>query len=120
VKDKGKFPRRPQGESGRTSQRAQRFPIKVPVRYRKKQDKVWSEGRTENISQSGMLFRAPEPLNPDTLVQLYFSLPGNAESARGATVICEGLTIRTVLPVVSDESPFVAVKLLDYKLKRAE
>jgi hypothetical protein len=120
VKDKEKSSRRPQGELGRASQRAQRFPIKVPMRYRKKLDKEWMEGRTENISQSGLLFQAPEPLNPDTLVQFYFALPQNKEGESGATVICEGLTIRTILPATSDESPLVAVKLLDYKLKRSE
>jgi len=120
VKGKGKVPKRPEGEIGRALERAQRFPIKVPVKYRKKQEKEWLEGRTENISKSGLLLQAPEPLNPDTLVQFCFSLPGNSEGERGATVICEGLTIRTILPAASDESPSMAVKLLDYKLKRTE
>ncbi|HLY62435.1 MAG TPA: PilZ domain-containing protein [Terriglobia bacterium] len=115
-----KSSKRQQSGNGRSSQRAQRFPIKVPMRYRKDQEKDWAEGRTENISQSGLLFQAPEPLNPDTMVQICFSLPDTAEGESGATVLCEGRTIRTILPPSSDESPCVAVKLLDYKLKRAE
>lgn len=120
MKEKGKSSKRPQGEVGRSSQRSQRFPIKVPVRYRKKQEKVWLDGRTQNISQSGLLFEAPQPLNPDTIVQLCFSLPANMEGESGATVLCEGRTVRTILPAISDEPPSMAVKLLDYKLKRAE
>jgi PilZ domain len=90
------------------------------MQYRKKQEQNWVEGRTENISHSGLLFRAPEPLNPDTIVQICFSLPANPEGESGATVLCEGRTVRTILPAASDESPFMAVRLLDYKLKRSE
>lgn len=78
------------------------------------------DGRTENISQSGLLFQAPQPLNPDTIIQLCFSLPGSMEGESGATVLCEGQTVRTILPATSDEGPSIAVKLLDYKLKRPE
>lgn len=90
------------------------------MRYRKQQEKDWLQGRTENISHSGLLFQAPQPLNPDTLVQICFSLPVNPEGESGATVLCEGRTVRTILPAVSDESPSMAVKLLDYQLKRTE
>lgn len=90
------------------------------MRYCKAQEKDWMDGRTQNISQSGLLFQAPEPLNPDTIVQICFSLPDSAEGESGATVLCEGLTVRTILPAASDESPTMAVKLLEYKLKRTE
>ena len=120
MKEKGKSSKRSKGEVVRSSQRAQRFPIKVPMRYRKDKHANWVNGRTENISQSGLLFQAPEPLNPDTIVQICFSLPDNTEGESGATVLCEGRTVRTILPAASDESPSVAVKLFEYKLKRNE
>lgn len=90
------------------------------MRYRKKPEIGWMEGRTENISHSGLLFQAPQPLNPDLIVQITFSLPANSEGENGATVLCEGRTVRTILPAASDESPSMAVKFLDYKLKRNE
>jgi hypothetical protein len=117
---KGKVNKRASRGAPRVSQRAQRFEIKVPVRYREKNRKDWHEGRTENISQSGLLFRAPEPLALESLVELSFDLPTAKEGEPGGTVLCDGKTIRTILPATSDESPGVAVKILNYKMKRSE
>ncbi len=89
------------------------------MRYRKESERKWSEGRTQNISQSGLLFRAPEPLDPNTMIEMTFALPSEKEGESGATVLCDGKTIRTILPATSDESPGVAVKILNYKLKRS-
>jgi len=107
-------------EVPKVSQRAQRFEIKVPVRYRVRNQETWREGRTENISQSGLLFRAPEPLGEDTVIELTFALPAPVEGETGATVLCDGRAIRTILPATSDGSPGVAVKIMNYRLKRSE
>ena len=104
----------------KSSQRAQRFEIKVPVRYRERNQETWREGHTENISQSGLLFRAPEPLSQDTVLELTFALPSTVEGETGATVMCDGRTIRTILPATSDESPGVAVKIMNYRFKRTD
>lgn len=116
---KEKVNKRPSRSAPKSSQRAQRFEIKVPVRYREKSREEWREGRTENISQSGLLFRAPEPLALESLVELNFALPTAKEGEPGATVLCDGKTVRTILPATSDESPGVAIKILNYKLKRS-
>ena len=50
---KEKVSKRPSRSAPKSSQRAQRFEIKVPVRYREQNQEKWHEGRTENISQSG-------------------------------------------------------------------
>src|SRR5215472_188737 len=42
--------------------RAQRFQLHLPLKYRRLGEKLWHEGTTENISRSGMLFKAEEPL----------------------------------------------------------
>ena len=59
------------------------------------------EGRAENIRQSGSLFRTPEPLTQDTSIELSFALP---------TLLCNGKTIRTILPVSSDESTIFSIR----------
>jgi hypothetical protein len=107
------------GASNR-SQRAQRFAIQAPLRYRESNDVEWLEGRTENISDSGVLFRALEILQPDTPVELTFVLPVKNRGAGGATVFCHGRTVRTILPAATDESPSIAVKILKYRLNRGE
>src|SRR5215813_4306965 len=40
--------------------RAQRFQLHLPLKYRRLGEKIWHEGTTENISRSGMLFKAEE------------------------------------------------------------
>jgi hypothetical protein len=36
--------------------RAQRYPLHIPLKYRPSGTPNWWEGRTENISRSGVLF----------------------------------------------------------------
>ncbi len=102
------------------SERAQRFAIQAPLRYRETNDVQWLEGHTENISNSGVLFRASEILRPDIPVELTFVLPVNKRGEVSATVFCHGRTVRTILPAATDESPSIAVKILKYRLNRGE
>ncbi len=120
LNEKGKVNKLPSGSANSIPQRAQRFPLRAPVLYRKKSEKNWTKGQIENISHSGVLFQAPEPLNLDTVLQLTFALPALIEGEGGATVFCVGRIVRTILPAASDESPSIAVKILNYELKRAE
>jgi len=107
-------------EVSNLSERAQRFAIQAPLRYRETNNVEWLEGRTENISDSGVLFRALEILQLNTPVELTFVLPVNKCAEVGATVFCQGRTIRTIMPARTDESPSMAVKILHYQLKRTE
>ncbi len=42
--------------------RAQRFVLELGLQYRASGQTEWHEGRTENISHTGVLFRAERPL----------------------------------------------------------
>ena len=44
--------------------RAQRFNLNLPLKYRLVGEGNWRKGTTENISRSGMLFRAEEMVSP--------------------------------------------------------
>lgn len=77
----------------KTSGRAPRFDLPVPVRYRFAGTAAWSEGRIENISRSGVLFRAERALPLDTAVELTFALPVGP-AARD--LLCRGRVVRTV------------------------
>src|SRR5581483_8833518 len=46
--------------------RAQRFNLNLPLRYRLLGEENWRLGTTENISRSGLLFRAEEMLQPSS------------------------------------------------------
>ena len=53
-----------------TKPRAPRFVIPLAILYRTPGDAAWLEGWTENISRSGVLFRADHQVAPDTPVEL--------------------------------------------------
>ena len=75
--------------------RAQRFPVRIPVRYRLARSREWFEAYTENISRSGVLFRTVRVLEPATPLDLRLELPpvDNGESVRGE-VVCKGEVVR--------------------------
>lgn len=73
--------------------RAARFNLRLPIRYRASGATVWDEGTTENISRSGVLFRALYPLEVGTSVDMSFVLP--VEMAGGTSEVnCRGRVVR--------------------------
>jgi len=77
--------------------RAPRFPLKVPIHYRKSGMLNWHDGRTLNISRSGVLFHTDENLKTDLTLEIRISLPQNT------TLACQGTVIRTE-PTVSTKT----------------
>ncbi|MCU1384612.1 MAG: hypothetical protein JWL71_3309 [Acidobacteria bacterium] len=86
--------RRPDPTANR---RARRFPIHAAVRYRASHG-PWREGTTENISRSGLLLRAKEPLTPDASLEVVVALPPPAPGVPSAMMLCRGRVSRTVEP----------------------
>ena len=77
----------------KTPGRAPRFTVEVPLRYRPAgTTAAWSDGRIENISRSGLLFRGERALPVDTPVEMTFALP--VRNARD--LFCRGRVVRTV------------------------
>jgi len=77
----------------KNSGRATRFAVPVPLRYRLAGTAAWSDGRIENISRSGLLFRAARPLPLDTALEMTFALP---VGPAGRDLFCRGRVVRTV------------------------
>jgi PAS domain S-box-containing protein len=99
--------------------RAPRYALRMPLRYRRAGDIYWNEGTTENISRSGVLFRAPEVIAPATPVEFTFLLPMSFSGREGASVSCGGLIVRAVLPESASELAALAVKISSYRLEQA-
>jgi hypothetical protein len=55
--------------------RAERFSLSSWILYRPAGDVRWREGRTKNISESGVLFHGPEPVPVDVPVELMMKVP---------------------------------------------
>jgi len=98
------------------SQRAHRYPIRVPVRYRSRGADTWHDGRIENISESGMLFEAEHPVAVNTPVEMTFVLP----ATMSAELICRGTIVRAV-PTSRKRRPLtLAATIVTYRFRRQD
>ena len=98
--------------------RASRFPLRLSVRYRRLGDRDWRPGKTENISRSGVLFRAEEWVEIDQDVELRVELPVAGSGRECPEVFCRGRVVRTVLPTDSEPWPGAAVMIEHHDIVR--
>ena len=97
--------------------RAQRFVLQFPIRYRSIGEGTWFEGKTENISRSGVLFRTDYPLEPNTAIQMSFDPPRSMMGVGPGKVFCRGIVVRTVLAEHSNPAG-VAATIRTYRFAR--
>ncbi len=69
--------------------RAERFPLTVPVYFRKTGASHWLDGTTVNISRTGILFKADEIFLEDSLLDIRVEFPSDS------TLECQGSVVRT-------------------------
>ena len=94
--------------------RATRFDLHLPLKYRLVGESGWREGTTENISRSGMLFQAEEPIAANAQLEINLVLPAEIAGLAAAEVVCRGEVVRTVNPESGTVSPTLAAKILQY------
>jgi PAS domain S-box-containing protein len=99
------------------SYRAQRFNMQVPLRYRPMGEVEWRDGTTENISRSGLLFRAEEALQPTVQLEISLVLPPEIAGLASAEVVCRGEIVRTVAGGNATTIPALAAKILQYQFQ---
>jgi len=97
--------------------RAQRFKLNLPLKYRQIGDRDWRVGTTENISRSGMLFRAEELISPNVQLEINLVLPPEIAGLAAAEVMCRGEVVRTVEAEAPATSPALAAKILQYRFQ---
>ena len=100
----------PQGNASR----AQRFQLHLPLRYRRLGETVWHEGKTQNISRSGLLFQADEALQPHSQLEINLVLPAEIAGVSATEVVCRGEVVRTVESPEKSLSPALAARILQY------
>jgi len=92
------------GESRTPASRAPRYAIELPIQYRTPDAPAWHDGRTENISRTGVLMRTRELLPPRTPIEILIVLPSEV-GGRDAPVICRGRVVRTEPARAGGECP---------------
>ncbi|MHB8652819.1 MAG: PilZ domain-containing protein [Terriglobia bacterium] len=98
--------------------RATRFALQFPVYYREQESTAWFEGRTENISQTGLLFRGAFPLRLQTTVELKLDLIAAMKFEVPAQVHCKGEVVRVEENLATEFPAAVAIAIKDYRLIR--
>jgi hypothetical protein len=98
--------------------RAPRFSIPIAILYRTPGDAAWQEGWTENISRSGVLFRADQPIAPNTPVELMLDIPTFVSTPVAGHAICRGRVVRAEAPSPLEDRPAVAATIFEYELAR--
>jgi len=94
--------------------RARRFNLHLPLRYRLLGEQRWLQGETENISRSGLLFRAEEPLQPNSKLEISLVLPAEIAGLAATEVICRGEVVRSIEGNQVGVNPALAAKILQY------
>jgi len=98
--------------------RARRFKFHLPLRYRPVGEKDWRPGTTENISRSGLLFRAQEVLAPTAQLEINLVLPVEIAGLAATEVVCRGEVVRSIEGQTPEVSPALAAKILEYHFQR--
>jgi PAS domain S-box-containing protein len=94
--------------------RATRFDLHLPMKYRLVGESGWREGTTENISRSGMLFQAEEPIPANAQLEINLVLPAEIAGLAAAEVVCRGEVVRAVKSETGTVTPTLAAKILQY------
>jgi hypothetical protein len=95
--------------------RAPRYALPITVLYRTGGDTNWLEGRTENISESGVLVRADRPLPVQAQIEMLLNIPADQPSPFTGTTICRGRIVRAIEPSALEDRPAFAAIILEYE-----
>jgi len=96
--------------------RAERYTIPIAILYRSPGEVAWQPGLTENISRSGVLFRAERRLEPNTPLEMMLDLPTIVAPASGnGNGLRRGRVVRAVAPSVLEDRPVVAAAFVDFQ-----
>lgn len=91
------------------------------MKYRSSGDPDWRDAHTENISRSGVLFRADHVLPVQTLIEMLLALPVEIAGDDDATVICRGRVVRMDPPPRGqDQRPALAATIAGYRLTHSQ
>ena len=98
--------------------RAPRYSLPIAILYRTPGDPTWQEGQTENISRSGVLFRAARAIESNTVVELMLEIPNFIATSVEGPAICRGRIVRAVAPSLLEDRPAFAAAVLEFELAR--
>ena len=99
-------------------ERAERYAITLPMRYRLVGEETWAAGTTVDISRSGVLFEGERSVDREAAIELVLTMP--AEVADGARVVARGVVARATAHGVANARRTFAATIADYSFVRDE
>lgn len=115
VKTRADEPRQDSGPR-ELSERAQRYPVTAPVRFRRTGHLGWRSGKTVNLSRSGVLFESEAALPEGTVVDLAISLPPRPGTEGSKTVVASAIVVRQFEERESAERLVLAARIVSYSV----
>jgi hypothetical protein len=98
--------------------RAQRFDIQLRLSYRACGETAWHRGLIKNISCSGVLFSAEQPLKAKTPVEMIFEMPVEVGGEIGAEVAYRGEIVRSDSAPKDNAGILLAATIAEYNFMR--
>jgi len=99
------------------SPRARRIKLNhEAIKYREVGTEAWRSGVADNVSQTGVLFRASETLPENTEVELMLEMPPEITGVDQAKVIARGMVVRTTPAENGNGMPGIAAGIWDYRV----
>jgi hypothetical protein len=95
--------------------RAERFAIPIAILYRSAGELDWRPGLTENISRSGVLFRADRHLEPNTPLEIMLDIPTIIATPASGSALRRGRVVRAIAPSPREQRPAVAATFVDFQ-----
>lgn len=89
-----------------------RFDLRVPVRYRVSNERIWHEGSTINIGRAGVLFEGDAQFPPGTRLEMSILLPLAVGGRTSARIACHATVVRTV------ENQLMDVRISGTRIRR--
>lgn len=99
--------------------RARRFRLRLPLQYRGKPSEEWRSGTTENISLSGVLFRASEAVPPRSPIEFSLELPRRLSGPVPFRIVGKGHVVRLARPTLGLGQARVATSFVQLMLSPA-
>jgi hypothetical protein len=96
--------------------RAKRYPIRIEISFRESGKKEWHEGRSMNISRTGILFRTEKELIPQTHLEMWVPFPKEIIGRSDVYATLRGVVIRSDAISGIDGPPAKAVAIRHYHL----
>jgi hypothetical protein len=90
------------------------------MKYRTAGQVDWQDAITENISRSGVLFRAEGLLDLNSSIEMRVALPVGPSPERFPEVLCSGRVVRAVDRSSQQPRPAIAAAITSYHFEAAK